>query len=205
MNSVLWPRSAPPTRSATALNASQMPFAFRNLDCGPPDRRTVPRSNFHGRFFCRRVRFLRQKSRPLQFSRSSCSATPALFQTTISALDVASRDVACRYHGRSRAYDHDVRLGARVLGKLHRVHSVDSSPWSQSRITCSVALAGFAKFRREHDSLPPWNFPYRASPRLPRSSHSLFVYAIANDQGSCAFDRMRFRWSVLFAPRLFTR
>ncbi len=40
-------------------------FALRNLDCGPSYRRTVIRSNFHGRFFCRPVRLFRQKSRTL--------------------------------------------------------------------------------------------------------------------------------------------
>ncbi len=40
---------------------------------------------------------------------------------------------------------------------------------------------------------------------LPCSNHCLSVHAIVNNQGSCAFHRVRFRWFILFAPCLFTR
>ena len=106
-----------------------------------------PDSNFHGRFFCRPVRLFRQKSRTLQFSRTSVSVALPSFQTGPTAVDIASRNVGCRYHGWPCADDRDVRRCAWVFCKLHRVHSVDFSPWNQSPITGSVALAGFAKFR----------------------------------------------------------
>ena len=165
-----------------------------------------PDSNFHGRFFCRPVRLFRQKSRTLQFSRTSVSVALPSFQT--GPICCRCRISECGLQVSWLALCRRSRCSSLCLGFLQVTSSPFSRFFAMEPIShyLSRGPGGFRQIPTAGTTQFLLGIFLIAIPLGYLAAITRFpLHAIANDQGSCAFDRVRFRWFILFAPCLFTR